>query len=82
MLKFYKIHQDEVLAIKKIKEYKITEEQLCNCSYICLDGVIVKDRWGLAYLPQQDKQMKIDMSNIDVIIGINGHILYSKGQTK
>ena len=82
MLKFNKTYEDGVLAIKKLKEYGITDEQLQICSYICLDGVIVKDRWGLAYLPQQDKQMEIDMSNIDVIIGVNGHILYSKGQTR
>lgn len=80
MLKSYKT--DEVLAIKKLKEYGITYHQLQICSYICLDNVIIKDRWGLSYLPQSEKQMKIDMSNIDVIIGINGHILYNKGQER
>ena len=62
---------------EKIKEYKITEEQLCNCSFICLDGVVVKDRWGLSLLTVPAEYKKLSMYNIQVIIGVNGSILYN-----
>lgn len=59
----------------KLKEYKITEEQVRFAEFIMLDGVICKDRADMS--KTKGNLDKINMAEHSVIIGVNGHILYT-----
>lgn len=79
-------------AQELINKYELKPWQLHNASYVQLDGVCIKDRWGVQRFPvgsintdwsgveYKVTKQEYDMAEVDVYIGINGHLLYTNGQ--
>lgn len=59
----------------KLIEYKITPEMLKKAYFVMLDGVICKDRLNLTR--ESKDNPKVNMADLNFIIGINGHLLYT-----
>lgn len=60
----------------KLKEYKITAEMLKKAYFVMLDGEIIKDRLCLTL--GSGANPKVNMTDLNIIIGINGHLLYTE----
>ena len=59
----------------KLIEYKITPDMLKKAYFVMLDGIICKDRLNLT--KESKDNPKVNMSDLNFIIGINGHLLYT-----
>ena len=60
----------------KVKEYKLTAEMLKKAYFVMLDGEIIKDRLCLTL--GSGTNPKVNMSDLNIIIGVNGHLLYTE----
>ena len=59
----------------KLIEYKITPDMLKKAYFVMLDGIICKDRLNLT--KESKDNPKVNMADLNFIIGINGHLLYT-----
>ena len=64
----------------KIKEYKLTDTAVRLASFIVLDGLVCKDRWNFETGPDVFFKTPRDVTNTNIIIGYNGHLMFTSGQ--
>lgn len=57
----------------KIKQYKLSEQQLRESDFIMLDTVICKDRWEIHTYTSVSRKYKANK----IIIGMNGNLIYN-----
>ena len=72
-------YERQKLKEQKIKEYKLTDEAVRLASFIILDGIVCKDRWDFStgsYIGESP----MNVTNTNLIIGYNGHLIYTNGQ--
>ena len=57
----------------KIKQYKLSEQQLQESDFIMLDNIIFKDRWDIHTYTSVSRKYKANK----IIIGMNGNLIYN-----
>ena len=66
----------------KLKEYKLSENAKRNASFIILDGIVCKDRWDFENGLDWPFKEPIDVTETNLIIGCNGHLMFTCGQQR
>lgn len=59
------------LRQEKIKQYKLSQQQLRESDFILLDNIICKDRWDIHTYTSVSRKYKANK----IIIGINGNLI-------